>query len=282
MFLVADSGSSKADWILTLSDTETIPFRTSGINPFFLSEKEIIKIFQNTPEIQPYTDQVKEIYFFGAGCSSPDRREHISNALSKIFKNAFVSVDIDIIASIYATAGNSKGICCIIGTGSNITYFDGSKIHESKHGLGYILGDEGSGTWLGKQLITSFLYGKMPADLSDSFNKNYKIDKESIIKHVYQQPAPNFYLASFSPFLSEHIDHPFIVDILKKGFSEFIETNIKSYPDYKDQTCHFVGSIAYHFSDILKELCIANEIKVGKILKHPIEELSRFILKNGI
>ncbi len=282
MLLVADSGSSKADWILTLSDTETIPFRTSGINPFFLSEKDIIKIFQNTPEIQPYTDQVKEIYFFGAGCSSPDRREHISNALSKIFKNAFVSVDIDIIASIYATAGNSKGICCIIGTGSNITYFDGSKIHESKHGLGYILGDEGSGTWLGRQLITSFLYGKMPADLSDSFNKNYKIDKESIIKHVYQQPAPNFYLASFAPFLSEHISHPFIIDILKKGFSEFIETNIKSYPDYKDQTCHFVGSIAYHFSDILKELCIANEIKVGKILKHPIEELSRFILKNGI
>lgn len=282
MLLVADSGSSKADWILTLSDTETIPFRTSGINPFFLSEKDIIKIFQNTPEIQPYTDQVKEIYFFGAGCSSPDRREHISNALSKIFKNAFVSVDIDIIASIYATAGNSKGICCIIGTGSNITYFDGSKIHESKHGLGYILGDEGSGTWLGRQLITSFLYGKMPEDLADSFSKNYKIDKESIIKHVYQEPAPNFYLASFSPFLSEHIDHPFIIDTLKKGFNEFIETNIKSYPDYRDQTCHFVGSIAYHFSDILKELCIANEIKVGKILKHPIEELSRFILKNGI
>lgn len=282
MLLVADSGSSKADWILTLSDTETIPFRTSGINPFFLSEKDIIKIFHNTPEIQPYTDQVKEIYFFGAGCSSPDRREHISNALSKIFKNAFVSVDIDIIASIYATAGNSKGICCIIGTGSNITYFDGSKIHESKHGLGYILGDEGSGTWLGRQLITSFLYGKMPEDLADSFSKNYKIDKESIIKHVYQEPAPNFYLASFSPFLSEHIDHPFIIDTLKKGFNEFIETNIKSYPDYRDQTCHFVGSIAYHFSDILKELCIANEIKVGKILKHPIEELSRFILKNGI
>jgi glucosamine kinase len=282
MLLVADSGSSKADWILTLSDTETIPFRTSGINPFFLSEKDIIKIFQNTPAIQPYTDQVKEIYFFGAGCSSPDRREHISNALSKVFKNAFVSVDIDIIASIYATTGNSKGICCIIGTGSNITYFDGSKIHESKHGLGYILGDEGSGTWLGKQLITSFLYGTMPAVLSESFNKKYKIDKESIIRHVYQEPAPNFYLASFAPFLSEHISHPFIIDILKKGFSEFIETNIKSYPDYRLQTCHFVGSIAYHFSDILKELCTANEIKVGKILKHPIEELSRFILKNGI
>jgi glucosamine kinase len=122
----------------------------------------------------------------------------------------------------------------------------------------------------------------MPAVLSESFNKKYKIDKESIIRHVYQEPAPNFYLASFAPFLSEHISHPFIIDILKKGFSEFIETNIKSYPDYRLQTCHFVGSIAYHFSDILKELCTANEIKVGKILKHPIEELSRFILKNGI
>jgi len=282
MLLVADSGSSKADWILTLSETETIPFRTSGINPFFLSEKDIIKIFQNTAEIQPYTDQVREIYFFGAGCSSPDRREHISNALSKVFKNAFVSVDVDIIASIYATTGNSKGICCIIGTGSNITYFDGSRIHESKHGLGYILGDEGSGTWLGRQLITNFLYGKMPKELSDKFDVIYKIDKESIIKHVYKEPAPNFYLASFAPFLSENIHHPFIIDILKRGFTEFIETNIKSYPDYKDQTCHFVGSIAYHFSDILKELCSANEIKVGKILKHPIEELSRFILKNGI
>ena len=282
MLLVADSGSSKADWILTLSDTQTIPFRTSGINPFFLSEKDIIKIFQNTPEIQPYTDQVKEIYFFGAGCSSPDRREHISNALSKIFKNAFVSVDIDIIASIYATSGNAKGICCIIGTGSNITYFDGTKIHESKHGLGYILGDEGSGTWLGKQLVTSFLYGRMPQELSGKFYSNYKIDKESIIKHVYQEPSPNFYLASFAPFLSENIKHPYIIDTLKKGFREFIETNIKSYPDYKNQTCHFVGSIAYHFSDILKELCAENDITVGKILKHPIEELSRFILKNGI
>ncbi|MDP3468967.1 MAG: N-acetylglucosamine kinase [Daejeonella sp.] len=282
MLLVADSGSSKADWILTLSDTENISFRTSGINPFFLSEKDIVKIFQNTPEIQPYKDLVTEIYFFGAGCSSPDRREHISNALSKIFKNAFVSVDIDIIASIYATSGNSKGICCIIGTGSNITYFDGTKIHQSKHGLGYILGDEGSGSWLGKQLITSFLYGTMPPDLSERFYAKYKIDKESVIKHVYQEPSPNFYLASFAPFLSEHISHPFIIEIIKKSFSEFIETNIKSYPDFREQTCHFVGSIAYHFSDILKELCIVNGIRIGKILKHPIEELSRFILKNGI
>lgn len=282
MLLVADSGSSKADWILTLSDNQTLQFRTSGINPFFLSEKDIIKIFQNTPEILPYTEQVKEIYFFGAGCSSPDRRELISNALSKIFKNAFVSVDIDNIASIYATTGNSSGICCILGTGSNITYFDGTRIHESNHGLGYILGDEGSGTYIGKELITSFLYETMPSDLAEAFDSKFKIDKEEIINRVYQKPYPNFYLASFAPFLSEHISHPFTVSLLKKSFNEFIETNIKSYPDYKNQTCHFVGSIAYHFSDILKETCEMNGIKVGKILKFPIEELSRFIAKDGV
>lgn len=282
MLLVADSGSSKADWILTLSDNQTLQFRTSGINPFFLSEKDIVKIFQNSPEILPYTEQVKEIYFFGAGCSSPDRRELITNALSKIFKNAFVSVDIDIIASIYATIGNSSGICCILGTGSNITYFDGMRIHESNHGLGYILGDEGSGTYLGKELITSFLYETMPEDLADAFDSKYKIDKETIIKRVYQEPYPNFYLASFAPFLSEHINHPFSIALLKQSFNAFIETNIKSYPDYRNQTCHFVGSIAYHFSGILKETCEIKGIKVGKILKFPIEELSYFISKNGV
>jgi N-acetylglucosamine kinase-like BadF-type ATPase len=280
MILVADSGSTKADWILTQSENQRISFRTAGINPFFLSEKEIIEIFQNTPEIQDYRDQVKEIYFFGAGCSSPDRRELISNALSKIFKNAFISVDIDLIACIYATTGLAKGICCIIGTGSNISYFDGKKIHDSKHGLGYILGDEGSGTYFGRKLITGFLYGTMPEELSKEFYTKYKINKESIIKRIYQEPSPNFYLASFAPFMSENLSHPYIIELIEKGFDEFIETNIKSYADYKLHTCHFVGSIAFHFSDILKRLCEEKEIKVGKILKHPIEELSLFISKN--
>lgn len=281
MLLVADSGSSKADWILTISENQSISFRTAGINPFFFSEKEIIKIFNETPEIQDYTDKVTEIYFFGAGCSSPDRREIISNALSKIFKNAFVSVDIDLVACIYATTGTSKGLCCILGTGSNISYFDGEKIQVSKHGLGYILGDEGSGTYFGRKLITGFLYGTMPQDLAEKFYSKYTIDKESIIKKVYQEPAPNFYLASFAPFMSENLEHPYVIDLLEKGFNEFIETNIKSYPDYKLHTCHFVGSIAFHFSSVLKRLCEEKGIKVGKILKHPIEELSLFISKNG-
>lgn len=282
MLLVADSGSTKADWILNLSKTESISFRTPGINPFFVNEKDIVTIFQDVHEIRQYFDQVSEIHFFGAGCSSPDRREMVSNALSKVFPNAFVSVEIDLIASIYATCGKEAGLCCILGTGSNITFYDGLEVHDGKHGLGYILGDEGSGTYFGRQLITRFLYGRMPKDLADSFYSQFELTKESVIKRTYQEPAANSFLASFAPFMSTHSDHPYIIGMLKEGFEEFADTNILSYPEYKSHECHFVGSIAYHFSDILRSVCENKGIKTGKILKHPIEELSNFIMEHGI
>lgn len=282
MLLVADSGSTKADWILNLSNTESISFRTRGINPFFAGEKDIIQTFQEVDEIRPYVDKVTEIYFYGAGCSSPDRREMVSNALSKVFPNAFISVEIDTIASIYATCGKKAGLCCILGTGSNISYYNGTEVRDGHHGLGYILGDEGSGTYFGRQLITSFLYGTMPKDLSESFFDQFQITKESVIKRTYQEPAANSFLASFAPFLSQHRDHPYIQSLLRKGFNEFADTNIRSYPEHQHTECHFVGSIAYHFSDILKEVCAQKGIRVGKVLKHPIEELSAFILQDGM
>lgn len=283
MFLIVDSGSTKADWVLTnLEEYPLLEFRTRGINPFFLSAKDIIKILQQTQEIQPYLKDVTEIYFFGAGCSSPDRREIVSNALSQVFNNAFVNVENDLAAAVYATCGNSKGLSCILGTGSNITYFDGKTISEGKHGLGYVLGDEGSGTYFGKKLITSYLYDLMPPGLSKAFKQQYHLDKAKVIKQVYENASPNFYLASFSNFMSQYKSDPFIIDLLKQGFNEFIESNIKSYPEYRQLTCHFIGSIAYHFRDILKEVCNEQDIRTGKILKHPIEELTRFITSREI
>ena len=279
MILVAESGSSKADWVLSFPDlSNQIEFRTKGINPFFLSEKEIVKILQNTPEILPYFNDVKEIYFFGAGCSSPDKRELISNALSKLFIKAYINVDNDLIAAVYACCGNSPGFSCILGTGSNISYFDGTEIHSGKHGLGYILGDEGSGTYFGRKLITGYLYKSMPKHLQKEFFSTYELDKESVIRDVYNKVAPNFFLASFTKFMSVHIDEPYIQKLLYDGFQEFIQSIIKSYPDYKLYTCHFVGSIAYHFRDVLKQVCEENQVLVGKILKHPIQELNKFIL----
>lgn len=279
MFLIVDSGSSKADWVLTCANNDIrTEFRTSGINPFFLSERDVIKILHNTPEIQANLKVVKEIYFFGAGCSSPDRREIISNALSHVFKHAFVNVESDLAASVYATCGDTEGLSCILGTGSNLTYFDGKEILPGKHGLGYILGDEGSGTYFGQKLLTSYLYGTMPLQLQKAFKQFYNPDKTSVMKQVYESPAPNFYLASFAKFMSEFKTDPFITELLKKGFTEFIESNIKSYPNYKKLECHFIGSIAFHFQGVLRDVCEENEVRIGKILKHPIEELTSFIL----
>ena len=280
MFLIVDSGSSKADWVLTdpLGNSQ-VEFRTSGINPFFLSEKEIIKILYQTSVLEPYVTEVKEIYFFGAGCSSPDKREIISNALSKVFKNAFINVENDVAAAVYATCGNTEGLSCILGTGSNISFYDGSEIHISKFGVGYILGDEGSGTYFGKKLLTAYLYGMLPLNLEKAFKKKYHPEKASVIKQIYGNPSPNFYLASFAKFMSDFKHDPYIINLLNVGFNEFIQTNIKAYTDYKYITCHFIGSIAFHFQDILRLACLENELVCGKILMHPIEELTKFIIR---
>lgn len=280
MILVADSGSSNTDWILSLSDSHRLEFSTKGINPFFLSEKEITKLLYHTTEIQPYTERVKEIYFFGAGCSSPDKHELVSNGLSHFFKNAFISVENDMLGLAYATCGHRKGLINILGTGSNTSFFDGREIQPSKHGLGYILGDEASGTYFGKKLITSYLYNKMPPDLTKDFSITYKINKEIIIQNIYQQPGPNIYLASFSKFMNKHREHSFIINLLNEGFGEFIKTHILVHPKYReDYSCHFVGFIAYNFQDLLTEICSKNSIRIGKILNHPIEELFKFILE---
>ena len=178
MILVADSGSSKTDWLLKVSADETKQFRTAGLNPYFLTEKEIVKVLQEqAADMAAYAGDVAEIYFFGAGCSSPDRHEIVTNALSQLFNKSYISVDSDLLGSAYATCGHEKGFCCVLGTGSNISFFDGEEIHAGRHGLGYILGDEGSGTWFGKALVTDFLYGKMPHEMSFKFNDEYHLDK---------------------------------------------------------------------------------------------------------
>ena len=279
MILVADSGSSKTDWLLTLPNQEAKGFRTAGLNPYFLTEKEIIKILQEqAANMIAYAQDIKEIYFFGAGCSSPDRHEIVSNALSHFFNKSYISIDSDLLGCAYATCGHEKGFCCVLGTGSNISFFDGGEIHAGKHGLGFVLGDEGAGTWFGKALISDFLYGNMPADISASFNEEYHLDKEMVIKNVYQTPNPNSYLATFSKFLSIIRPSAYAQNLLRKGVVEFIETNIKSYPQYHRYKCHFVGSIAFVFADELKVVCKEYGIHVGKVIQQPIHDLMAFIL----
>lgn len=278
MILVADSGSSKTDW-MGYHPHEPIKFHTQGINPYFLNAQDIAKLFTRKKDLGFNPDDVREIYFFGAGCSSPDKHEVISNGLSLFFTKAFISVEHDLLGSAYATCGNKEGLTCILGTGSNISYYDGDAVHTSKHGLGYVLGDEGSGTHFGKKLVTSYLYGKMPKELAVLFAEEYKIDKESVISNVYQSTSPNTYLATLSKFMVKHTDHPFISKLIHDVFQEFVQTNIKDYSNYRTLDCHFVGSIAFYYQDILHEVCKANGVKIGNIMQKPIEGIYNYILK---
>ncbi|TDG34881.1 N-acetylglucosamine kinase [Pedobacter changchengzhani] len=265
------------------SNGEIINFNTIGINPYFVNEHEIAKVLSDNAVVAPFKSLVTEIHFFGAGCSLPDKHEIVSNGLSSVFPNAFIAVDHDLYGSVYATCGNSEGINCILGTGSNICYFDGKQIQIGTHGLGYILGDEGSGTFFGKKILLSYLYDKMPQELAVEFKKMFPTEKEEVITNVYQKPFPNIYLAGFSRFMENHKTHPYIKNILKTGFQLFIDTHIKDYENYQSIPCHFVGSIAFYYQDILIEVLKDNGINVGRILQKPIEGLFTYILnREGI
>lgn len=284
MILVADSGSSKTDWLLDQPGSEPAEFFSDGLNPYFLTEKEIAKkLYDQLQGLIAKADQVSEIYFFGAGCSSPDRHEIVSNALSQLFPKSYISIDSDLLGSAYATCGHEKGLCCVLGTGSNISFFDGEDVAEGKHGLGYILGDEGSGSWLGKRLITDYLYNTMPAEVYELFHQTYAlVNKDGVIKNVYQQPGANSYLASFARFLNKIRHTAYGREVLNSAFLEFIETNIKSYPEYQLYKCHFVGSIAFYFEDELRALCAKQHIQTGKIIRKPIHDLLTFILQRNM
>ncbi|WP_419801417.1 N-acetylglucosamine kinase [Mucilaginibacter sp.] len=281
MILVADSGSTKTDWILTTPGKPVLEFKTAGINPFFLSEKEIFRLITKQEDLTAQAEDATEIYYFGAGCSSPDKREMVSNVLSQVFKKAYISVDSDLLGSAYATCGKESGLCCILGTGSNVSYFDGENIRDGKHGLGYILGDEGSGSFFGKMLITDYLYGNMPETESNLFAQKFMVDKETVIGNVYHKLRANYYLASFAMFLSDVKSSDYGKNLIKNGLTEFVKTNVISYPDYKNLKCHFVGSIAWNFKEELQEVCGQYQVKIGKMMNHPIHDLTDFLLKRG-
>lgn len=265
--------------MLESPDSKPIWEKTKGINPFFTKEKEIIKIVQTLNKIIKFAPEIREIHFFGSGCTHPDRRELVSNALSQIFTNAFIAVETDLIGSAYATCGDRPGYTAVLGTGSNVTFFDGEQVLPTKQGLGFILGDQGSGVWFGKKLITSFLYDTMPEELAAAFKESYQVSKELVIKHVYHKGSPNTYIASFAPFMHTHQQHPYINALLHNGFEEFMATHLLLYPDYQQHVCHFVGGIAYHFQKQLIGVCEQYAVNIGKIIKEPIEELYEFVIE---
>jgi len=277
MVLIADSGSSKTGWRLT--DQETVlPFHTEGLNPYYKTIDQIKTVLHKDliAHLPCQPADITNIYFYGAGCSVPGKCEEVKKALSNCFPNAGVHVEHDILGAARACCGNEKGIVCILGTGSNSCYYDGTNTTETIGGLGFILGDEGSGGHIGKSIVAAYLNREMPEDLRTDFYNTYRMDRAAIDKKVYLEPNFNKFLGTFSMFAADHIKHPFIQNLLKDCLGLFLDKHVCRYANYKNTTVHFVGSVAYYYKDILIDLCNKRSIKTGKFIHEPVDELVGF------
>ncbi|HNR20503.1 MAG TPA: N-acetylglucosamine kinase [Bacteroidia bacterium] len=280
MLLIADSGSTKADWLLSDRKDFKMEFNTVGFNPFFHDEKFIINELTHNRGLMHYAKDVKVLKFYGSGCSHEKRNQIVAGAFRKVFTNANVLVEHDMLGACIAACGNKPGVVCILGTGSNACSYNGKDVVASHHGLGYIIGDEGSGSYFGKKILSHYLYKLLPLELESQLRDQYHLTKESIIESVYHKPDPNVYLASFAKFLSSHKESDYVVNMVRKGFTEFYETTIVVYPESKKHPVHFIGSIAHHFSHILKEVANKNGFSVGKILVKPVEDIMEYFKSN--
>ena len=276
MIIIVDSGSTKADWCLLSPEFSVEYIQTEGINPIYVNEDSIIGIVKN--EILPkIVADVRSIYFFGAGCNLSIKNTLVFRALSRSFPLAEIKVQSDLMAACIALLGNKMGIAGILGTGAGSCFYNGESIVTLLPGLGYAIGDEGSGAYLGKKLIASYQRGLMPAELEIAFTTSYETD--NMLSKIYEDPYPSRVLASYTRFLSKHIHHPYVADIIRESLDQFVEIFILHLRHKHDVArIGIVGSIAYHFSDILKEVIKAKGIEEIKIIQSPIEELRTYFI----
>lgn len=244
-----------------------------GISPYFLSGEQISALI--TKEILPKLKQVTvtDIHFYGTGLNNAGNVAMVKKVFKTLFPKAKVEVQTDLLGAARALCGNQKGVACILGTGSNSCYYDGRKIVKNSPGLGYILGDEGSGAYLGKKVVQYYLYNTFDEELRTRFEKKFNTTYVEILDHVYKQPLANRYLASYAIFLAENRGHYMIENIIEDGLNDFFFTHLYKYRESWTHPIHFIGSIAFGFRDVLKELCNTYELELGKVIKAPMQGL---------
>ncbi|MGB5648192.1 N-acetylglucosamine kinase [Muriicola sp.] len=278
MILIVDSGATKADWIaLDEKGDEVFMTQTLGLSPEVLTREVIEDRLANNFELSKNRDKVKRLYFYGAGCGTDRMKKFLKNIFKSFFKNAKAEVKEDTYAAIYSTTKvGHQGIVCILGTGSNCSYYDGHQLFQKVISLGYIPMDDGSGNFFGRKLIRDYYFHKMPQALGHKFAGEYNLDADVIKENLYKQPNPNTYLATFARFLIENKDHPYCKAVIDKGLQQFVNNYIMQFELATKVPIHFVGSIAYFLREELKAVLERNDLVPGVIRQRPIDGLVEF------
>lgn len=273
--LIADSGATKAEWCL-MTGTKTKTVFTQGISPYFLNTVQISELLLK--ELKPKLKNIApdEIYYYGTGCSNPENISIVKKAIQQVFPGAKVYVDNDLAAAAKSVCGRKKGMVGNLGTGSFCCYYDGRKIARQTPGIGYALGDEGSGAYLGKKVIQYYLYDMFDEDLRARFDAKYVTNRVEILENVYKKPLPNRYLASFAIFLAENRGHYMVENIIEDGLNDFFFNHLRRYKEAFILPVHFVGGVAFGFQDVLQDLCATYQMQQGKILKNPMPGLVEY------
>jgi N-acetylglucosamine kinase-like BadF-type ATPase len=281
MILIADGGSTKADWIAVNKDkVEMFRTRTLGLNPAVVPEEELNNRIINMFQLINIKDEVTEIHFYGAGCGTPKPIKILHDVLKSIFVNAEIFISEDMLAAVYAASGKNPAIVCILGTGSNSCYFDGEQMERTVPSLGYILMDEASGNYFGKLLIREYYYNKMPKFIAEKFENEFNLDADYIKQNLYRTANPNMYLASFAKFMFEFKEEKYIKRIIKRGFKEFFKFRVLPFEKNADTPLYFIGSIAYYFREILEKTAEKFDLKVTDVIQRPIDNLLEYHKNN--
>ncbi len=280
MILIADSGSTKTQWCLVDRSIEPVASCiTSGINPMYQDEEAILKTLQQEFVLPLKTPP--EIFFYGAGCISRDINQIVTQALLSFFNAQSVMVDTDLLGAARSLCGDHEGIACILGTGSNSCYYNGREIAENVSPLGYILGDEGSGAVMGRKFIADLLKNQLPEPVATAFFDTFKLSRQQIMEQVYKKPFPNRFLAQFTGFIHSNLHETELRNLVTTSFAEFFCRNVSQYPKARQLPVHFTGSVAFHFSKLLRETAEKEGYTIGSITENPMEGLIRYHIEHA-
>jgi len=282
MIIVAYSGSRFANWRIADKGRVLTGFKTEGINPMQYDERYILQLLNSNNNFINYAERVKRVYFFGAGIISKDMADTVSSAIALFFKNAKVYAYLDLQGAAIATCSDQEGLVGIIGSGSNVAYYNGKKLEPNNYGIGYVLGDEGSTTWLGKNLLSAYMIDILPKELNLKLSSKYPLDRKQIMEKVYRNPNPALFLSSFGDFVLENREDDYIIQLVEKGFSKlcenvFIPLSIK----HPNLPIHFTGSMASDFEDTLRKVAHKYKLEVGTVYREPIQNLLNYYINKN-